>query len=92
MRYGKTFIAGFALLFVAHSALPCIWVMGTKYNTKGAWVSGVSAARRLQFALATDRRPDGAKMEAELRRSTNYNDRSDYAIALMYLGRSRGGD
>jgi tetratricopeptide (TPR) repeat protein len=28
-------------------------------------------------------------MEAELRNSTNFNDRSDYSIALMYLGRSK---
>jgi tetratricopeptide (TPR) repeat protein len=28
-------------------------------------------------------------MEAELRGSTNFNDRSDYSIALMYLGRSK---
>ena len=28
-------------------------------------------------------------MEASLRNSTNFNDRSDYSIALMYLGRSK---
>lgn len=28
-------------------------------------------------------------MEAELRGSTNFNDRSDYSVALMYLGRSQ---
>jgi tetratricopeptide (TPR) repeat protein len=31
---------------------------------------------------------DGAQLEAALRNSTNFNDRSDYAIGLMYLGRS----
>jgi len=32
---------------------------------------------------------DGAKMEASLRNATNFNDRSDYSVALMYLGRSQ---
>jgi tetratricopeptide (TPR) repeat protein len=43
----------------------------------------------LQQALRRDLSLDGAKMEAGLRGATNFNDRSDYSIALMYLGRSK---
>jgi tetratricopeptide (TPR) repeat protein len=62
---------------------------GTKFN--GAWTSGVSprGAMALQQALRRDLSVDGAKMEAEMRGATNFNDRSDYSIALMYLGRSK---
>jgi tetratricopeptide (TPR) repeat protein len=62
---------------------------GTKFN--GAWASGGPHERfyQLQRALYRDLAEDGAKMEVGLRNSTNFNDRSDYSIALMYLGRSK---
>ncbi|MDB6028377.1 MAG: tetratricopeptide repeat domain protein, partial [Verrucomicrobiales bacterium] len=34
-------------------------------------------------------KPDGAKMEAELRGATEFDKRNDYSVALMYLGRSQ---
>lgn len=42
----------------------------------------------LQYAMQKNVRPDGIEMEAALRGSTNFNDRSDYSVALMYLGRA----
>ena len=62
---------------------------GTKFN--GTWTSGASPYRAMELrrALSRDLQEDGVKMEAELRGSTNFNDRSDYSIALMYLGRSK---
>ena len=43
----------------------------------------------LQSSLRKNLHLDGTKMEASLRSSTNFNDRSDYSVALMYLGRSK---
>jgi hypothetical protein len=43
----------------------------------------------LRAALKQNPANNGAEMEASLRGATNFNDRSDYAVALMYLGRSR---
>jgi tetratricopeptide (TPR) repeat protein len=62
---------------------------GTKFN--GAWISGGprERSRALQYALNRNLAEDGEKMEAGLRNSTNFNDRSDYSIALMYLGRDK---
>jgi hypothetical protein len=62
---------------------------GTKFN--GAWTSGASPHRLIELkrALGRNLQNDGAQMEAALRNSTNFNDRSDYSIALMYLGRSK---
>ena len=36
-----------------------------------------------------DRHPDGVKMEADLRGAAKFSDRSDYSVALMYLGRNK---
>src|SRR6185437_11772073 len=62
---------------------------GTKFN--GEWTSGelLRPVMQLRRALNRDLERDGAEMEAALRGSTNFNDRSDYSIALMYLGRSK---
>ena len=62
---------------------------GTKFN--GAWTSGVliRPSMELRRALNRDLHRDGAEMEAALRGATNFNDRSDYSIALMYLDRSK---
>ncbi len=43
----------------------------------------------LRHYMQKNPQPDGMKMEADLRGATNFNDRSDYSVALMYLGRSK---
>lgn len=43
--------------------------------------------RSLEVSLKKSLKSDGAEMEASLRGSTNFTDRSDYAVALMFLGR-----
>ncbi len=67
------------------SAFPCINKSGTKY---GGGSGSYFGWRGLQSALKKDLKNDGVEMEASLRGSTNFNDRSDYAVALMFLGRS----
>lgn len=52
-------------------------------------VSGVGAAYMLRLNLKRDPRDEGREMQAQLHNSTNYNDRSDYAVALAYTGRNR---
>lgn len=74
-----------ALLFTS-TAFPCINKSGTKY---GGGSGSYFGSRSLQSSLDKDLNKDGVEMEANLRRSTNYNDRSDYAVALMFLGRGQ---
>jgi tetratricopeptide (TPR) repeat protein len=78
-----------ALIFCTQTALACVWITGTKYNGDSISTSGLTGARLLRRYLEKDPRPDGVTMEAELHGATNFNDRSDYAVALMYLGRSK---
>jgi tetratricopeptide (TPR) repeat protein len=75
--------------FFAYTALPCLWITGTKYSGERVTTEGFSDAEMLRRSFQMDRRPDGAKMEADLRGATDFNDRSDYSVALMFLGRSR---
>ena len=77
------------IVLLARAATACFWVTGTTYETKAVTVSGFGAASRLRWYLKTDHQKDGLRMEADLRNSTNYNDRSDYAISLAYLGRNQ---
>ena len=44
----------------------------------------------LRVFLKVDTKSEGSKMEVSLRGAQGFNERSDYAVALMYLG--RGGE
>ena len=81
----KPIVCLLGILLSTFSAFPCINKSGTKY---GGGSGSYFAWRGLQSALKRDLKTDGAEMEANLRGSTNFNDRSDYAVALMFLGRS----
>jgi tetratricopeptide (TPR) repeat protein len=78
------------LLFSAQAALPCANMAGSGTSYEGEKVSGgyKRGVVGLRRALRRDRHPDGAAIEMALRDSTRFEDRSDYAVALMYLGRS----
>jgi tetratricopeptide (TPR) repeat protein len=73
----------------ASSGFACINIVGTKYNGERGQSGGRTGVFELQYALKHNPQPDGEKMEAELRGSTNFTDRSDYSAALMYLGRNK---
>jgi len=88
MKLMKAFATALVFILFVNTALPCIWITGTKYNGESVSTPGLSGARLLRMHMNADRRPDGVKMEAELRGATNFNDRSDYSVALMFLGRS----
>ncbi len=63
---------------------------GTKHDGSVAWNSGHPFRRygRLLGSLKQNLVPEGEKMERELQGKTGFKERNDYAVALMYLGRS----
>src|SRR5688572_26564188 len=84
-----------ALLLAFLLALPvsaCLWIKGTTKEGTSTKTSRISPAHiinhELKTSIATDLREDGRKMEESLRGSTSFDDRNDYAVALMYLGRA----
>lgn len=72
-------------LVFASPAFPCANKTGTKF---GGGTGAYFGWRGLQDAIKKSLKEDGVEMEKELRSATNFNDRSDYAVALMFLGRS----
>jgi tetratricopeptide (TPR) repeat protein len=86
MKTRKLVLCGLAMLGLIQNVWPCINKSGTKYGGDSGPYSGW---RSLEAALKKNLPTDGVEMEAQLRGSTNYNDRSDYAVALMFLGRGR---
>lgn len=81
----KTIICVLAIICFACPAWPCLNKSGTKYGGgSGSYFGWLSVRASLQKNV----QQDGVEMEASLRGATNFNDRSDYAIALMYLGRN----
>ena len=83
-----------ALLLAFLLALPvsaCLWIKGTTKEGNSTR-HGLTPARRikseLKNSIATDLRAEGKRMEESLRGSTSFDDRNDYAVALMYLGRA----
>ncbi len=87
----KAFACCLFLLIATVTTQACVNYSGSGTAFNGEWVRGASPYRLMELrrALRRDLQQDGAKLEAQLRGSTNYNDRSDYSIALMYLGRSK---
>jgi hypothetical protein len=76
------------ILGLMNEANACIWLTGTKYQGGSIKILGHSGAQLIRSSIKYDPAPDGTQMEAALRGSTNYNERSDYTVALMYLGRA----
>jgi tetratricopeptide (TPR) repeat protein len=88
----KSLLAFALVCSFAFTAWPCANFVGkgTKYSgeksTAGLQISGYIHLRRaLQTALSAD----GESLEAELRNATEFTNRNDYCVALMYLGRSQ---
>ncbi|HEU5125020.1 MAG TPA: hypothetical protein VFW05_13275 [Verrucomicrobiae bacterium] len=82
----KVILCSLTILLYTHFSWACLNRSGTKYGGgNGSYIGGWPG---LRAALATSLAHDGVEMESQLRGSTNFNDRSDYAVALMYLGRS----
>lgn len=78
-----------ALLCCPNLAWPC-----ANLHSSGTALSGQStraitpADRELRSAIRRNLEEEGRELETKLRGSTRFEDRSDYAVALMYLGRS----
>jgi len=83
----------FILVFgFATIAWPCANFVGkgTKYSgEKAALNLKLGNPYRLRSALQMALHTDGETLEAELRNATEFTNRSDYCVALMYLGRSQ---
>ncbi|MEY4385652.1 MAG: hypothetical protein RLY20_935 [Verrucomicrobiota bacterium] len=81
----KTILISALAIFFAVPGQCCLNKSGTKY---GGGSGSYFGWHSLRASLQKNLRNDGDEMEASLRGATNFNDRSDYAIALMYLGRN----
>ncbi len=86
----KTIASGLGVLCFACTTLACANFSGTgtKLNGESTHTSQRTGVALLRNALRRNPQPDGRTIEAALRGAANFNDRSDYAVALMYLGRS----
>jgi len=80
----------FLVLNLCFPTSACIWDKGTskegnriRYHPKLA-----ELRRNLQESIDTDLRVEGARMEQKLRGAKGFDERNDYAVALMYLGRA----
>jgi tetratricopeptide (TPR) repeat protein len=69
------------------AASACFWITGTTYDGQSKRTSGLTA-RHLRKFLSLDHREQSLKMQSALARSTNFNDRSDYAVSLVYAGKT----
>jgi tetratricopeptide (TPR) repeat protein len=69
--------------------MACFWIAGTSYGGHPKRASGVGAAVRLRSFLKMDHHDEGVRMQAALANSTNFNDRSDYAVSLAYVGKTK---
>src|ERR1700731_941027 len=76
-----------AFILSAAAANACFWVSGTTYQGHSKSASGIEDALRLRSFLRMDHHTDGGRMGAARASSANFNDRSDYAVSLVYLGK-----
>jgi tetratricopeptide (TPR) repeat protein len=76
------------LLLSNASLMACLWTTGTTYGGQSKKVSGVGAAAHLRSFLSMDLHDEGVSMQSTLANSTNFNERSDYAVSQVYLGKA----
>jgi len=69
--------------------MACFWITGTSYEGHPKSASGVGAAVRLRSFLKMDHHDEGMEMQSALANSTNFNERSDYAVSLVYAGKTK---
>jgi tetratricopeptide (TPR) repeat protein len=85
-------IALILILIASFPADACIWVKGTtkdsSHQTRSRMGTATQLRHLLKYSIETDLHREGAVMESSLRSSTSFDDRSDYAVALTYLGRT----
>jgi len=77
------------LLSTASTLMACFWITGTSYGGHPKRASGVGTAVRLRSFLKMDHHDEGVKMQSMLANSTNFNERSDYAVSLVYVGKTK---
>jgi hypothetical protein len=90
-RNNMRVVAILLILALAHPVDACVWVKGTtKDATRTTMhVHAVTRLRmQLRSAIETDLKLEGAEMERQLRGTSGFDERNDYAVALMYLGRA----
>src|SRR5689334_9947354 len=85
----------FKMLVAAFLLVPpitaCVWVEGTTKEARRIEIRRhplLNLQTMLRHSKEVDLREEGAEMEAALRGKTSLDDRNDYAVALMYLGRA----
>jgi tetratricopeptide (TPR) repeat protein len=87
MKFGSLLLA----FLLACPITACVWVKGTTKNATRTTVGGhplFHLKARLQRSIELDLRDEGGKMEEALRGKTGFDDRNDYSVALMFLGRA----
>src|SRR5258708_17631923 len=71
------------------AASACFWITGTTYEGHSKRASGRGKATMLRSFLKLDHRDEGLKMQLALANTTNFNERSDYAVSLVYVGKTK---
>jgi tetratricopeptide (TPR) repeat protein len=70
-------------------ASACMQITGTTYDGHTKESSEPNKANYLRTFLSLDHREEGLQMQSELANSTNFNERSDYAVSLVYIGKTK---
>src|SRR5262245_22341062 len=85
----KVFGTSLILLGSIAATSACFWITGTTYDGHWKTVDGTGQARLLRSFLKLDHREEGLKMQLALANSTNFNERSDYAVSLVFVGKTK---
>jgi tetratricopeptide (TPR) repeat protein len=76
------------LLMLNNSALGCLWIRGTSQEGEVVKRMGRDATDELNRALKVNIREKGQKLLAKHRNGSTLDDRNNYAVGLVYLGRA----
>jgi TPR repeat protein len=88
----RAIVAIAVIISLLPPAQACAWIIGTSKDGHRVHASPRSTAQRLKdvlvAAIRTDLTVEGQRLEKELRASSTFGERNDYAVAMMYLGRA----
>jgi hypothetical protein len=77
----------FLLLASSWPLSACLWITGTTKDGRHTTTGGFGPARQLRHRMQANLRARGDSIQAELRNSSDFTNRNDFAVSLIYQGR-----
>src|SRR4051794_37270383 len=88
MKTSKLLLLTISVCFLVRTAFGCLNVSGTTLDGGATHRGLLNSAKFLQRSLDSNVTKRGEEMEERLRGGSDFTNRNDYAVALIFVGRT----